>query len=87
MTFFYRIYYNSSSLEGGFYSINTKQVRKLPFILSNEYYNDVISLVEKLNNNYNDKDMSSLNLIVYKIYQLSDAQITLIDEYFKHNGF
>lgn len=81
MTFYYRLYYNSSSLEGGFYSINTEQIKKLPIIIDNMAKNEIIKVVNSLNDNYNEFDFNLLNDLVYNIYSLNTDEIKLIEDY------
>ena len=81
MTFYYRLYYNSSSLEGGFYSINTEQIKNLPIIIADNYKNEIISLVNMLNSKYSKDTFEKLNKIIYKIYNLNDSEVELIENY------
>ena len=81
MIFYYRLYYNSSSLEGGFYSINTEQIKKLPIIIDNMAKNEIIKVVNSLNDNYNEFDFNLLNDLVYNIYSLNKDEIKLIEDY------
>ncbi len=81
MSFYYRLYYNSSSLEGGFYSINTEQIRNLPVLFNDNYKEEIVSAVNSLNENFSLGMFNKLNQIVYKLYNLNEIEINMIERY------
>lgn len=81
MTFYYRIYYNSSSLSGGFYSINTEQIKDLPLKYNEKYLNIIIELVDKLNTNYDENVYKQLDNVIFELYNLTDEERNIINEY------
>ena len=82
MTFYYRLYYNSSSLDGGFYSINREQIEKLPIVYDEKYAEELIKLVDNIEINYDETIIKNIDNIVYKIYGLSENEISMIEKYF-----
>ena len=86
MSFYYRLYYNSSSLDGGFYSINREQIDNLPIIYNEEYEEELISLVKKVEEYYDEEIVNRINEIIYKIYKLDNDEISLIEKYFVDNN-
>ena len=85
MTFFYRIYYNSSSLDGGFYSISREQIERLPIKINEYYFDDIIALVNDLEIEYDKIKHNKLDSIIEKMYELNEEDSNLIIKYFLDN--
>jgi hypothetical protein len=82
MSFYYRVFYNSSSLEGGFYSINTEQIKNLPFIYNEKYKTTIIGLVDKLLTEFDSDVVEKINKNVYSIFNLDSNEIQMVEDYF-----
>lgn len=82
MTRFYKIYFNSLSLAGGFYRIGAPQIKELPIAeASEEQENKIIQLVECLINNPTDeKRQEELDKIIYSIYGINEEEIKILED-------
>ena len=60
--------------------IKISDLKKIPLVFSEEYYNEIIDLSDKLQNNYNNDDYNQLNSLVYEIYGLTDNEIKYVKE-------
>lgn len=85
MTDFYRIYFNSLSLAGGFYRIGNPQIKELPIkIGTDEQVNEMISLVNKLLEDHTSQDIKrQIDSLVYQLYNLTDDDIQSLNNAFE----
>lgn len=82
MNFYYHISYNSTSLDGGFYSVSPSQIEDLPL----PEINDAIFV--KLENAYDCLNISGgemsycdeIDRLVYELYGLSDEEIRIVEK-------
>jgi adenine-specific DNA-methyltransferase len=91
MTFYYRVFFNSMSLAGGFYRIGAPQVKTLPMAIpSDDVITRVEAYVDELENlcakDVADSDQKNelLELIdneIYSVYGLSEAEIDCVKNY------
>jgi hypothetical protein len=85
MSYFYRIYFNSMTLSGGFYRIGAPQIKKLPiaFATDEKTIDMIESLVENIELKYGDDIKSKIDKYVYSIYGLSDEEVDLVENTMK----
>ena len=80
MTFFYAAYFGSLSLAGGFYRIGAPQLQELPIKYVREYESDLVDLVNAaLLNSQNTDILNEIDHLVYKIYDLTEEEITVVE--------
>ena len=85
---FYKTYFNSLSLAGGFYRIGAPQIKQLPIAIGNQcQIDEVVEYVERIQQcvieNKNDEifDLESkIDELVYNIYGLSSDEMRMMQE-------
>lgn len=92
MTFFYSVYYNSMSLQGGFYRIGAPQIKELPIAIPNDgsLIDDIEKYVDEIQNlNDDNSEINSeiimdlkkkIDNVIYQIYDLSDEEIKCVEK-------
>lgn len=94
MNFYYRTFYNSMSLAGGFYRIGAPQVKELPiaFPENEETINIIESIVSTVQKGFREQnignsnqDFEYLDELIYNIYGLSDEEIQSVNSKFSNN--
>lgn len=84
MTLFYRNYFNSLSLAGGFYRVGVPQIKQLPIIIgTNEQQKKLIELATRMIKNPNDTDKSRIDKMVFEIYEISEDDVIILTETLK----
>ena len=87
MTFYYRLYYNSSSLEGGFYSINREQIENLPIkYIEDNNYEQLYFMIEKYIIDYDMNIKNEIDNYIYDLYGLTNEERKIINNYFITNS-
>lgn len=80
MTFYYSSYFSSLSLAGGFYRIGAPQLQELPIAFAPSKEKLIIEQVDLLLCNPNNEDaISSIDKLVFDLYELTDEEIALIE--------
>ena len=81
MSYFYRIYFNSMTLSGGFFRIGAPQIKKLPIAITNDekMIYTIETLVENIENKYDNNIKSKIDKYIYTVYGLSDEEIDLVE--------
>lgn len=86
MTFYYRQYFSSLSLSGGYLRIGPPQIKELPIAFDEKIYKALIKEVENIIESYERNDLlnieeceKNINNYVYKLYNISDAEINVIE--------
>lgn len=79
---FYKLYFNSLSLSGGYFRIGAPQIKQLPIAVGSKNQQIVvIDLVNKIIEKPDTADeLRLLNNLVYQIYNLSEEEIKIIEE-------
>lgn len=79
---FYKIYFNSLSLAGGYLRIGAPQIKKIPIAFASKAEEEkVIYFVDRLIANPEDEEANILlDELVYKIYGLTEQEIKIIKE-------
>ena len=87
MTFYYRTYYNSMTLQGGYLRIGAPQVKNLPICIPSleiikciEEKVDKIQSVLNLNGEYTDETNSiykEIDDLIYQVYGFSSSDIEI----------
>lgn len=87
MTFYYRHYFSSLSLSGGYLRIGPPQIKNLPIAFNKEIYDSIIYEVDRLIAFYEANDLvnisyaeQSINEYVYSLYNISTEEINIIEE-------
>lgn len=81
MTFFYSTYFKSLSLAGGFFRFGTPQIKLLPIAENKEnIYASLTEMVVKIISNYDLELDKQINCAVYKLYNLTDEEIAIVEE-------
>lgn len=89
MTYYYRVFYNSMSLAGGFYRIGAPQIKELPIAIPDDEeiiikVEEYVGRIQEAYENDGDDEIEGLkqeiDKIVYNIYQLSDEEIKIVEE-------
>lgn len=84
ITFFYSSFFGSLSLAGGFYRIGAPQLKDIPIKFVEEFEKQVINAVDKAIQNPDDEDtINEIDALVYKIYDLTEEEIALIEDSFR----
>lgn len=86
MTFYYRQYFSSLSLSGGYLRIGPPQIKNLPIAFDKEIYNLLIDEVENIISSYNKNDFEQINKsedkinkYVYMLYGISSDEVNIIE--------
>jgi len=90
ITYFYKVYFNSLSLSGGYLRIGPPQIKEIPIAKpDNSVRIELVEIVEKIMtimNNFQDSAIDELcylkeniNKKVYKIYGLTEREIELVE--------
>lgn len=86
MTFYYRQYFSSLSLSGGYLRIGPPQIKELPIAFDEKIYKALIKEVENIIESYErnvllniEECEKNINNYVYKLYNISDAEINVIE--------
>ena len=85
---FYKIYFNSLSLAGGFYRIGAPQIKLIPIAEpSEDQEREVIGIVEQIIDMKKEdratdiKELQNkLDSCIYAVYKLSKDEITILEE-------
>lgn len=81
MTFYYSTYFKSLSLAGGFFRFGTPQIKLLPIASDKDNIYDLLSkMVVKMLNHYDKELDKQIDYAVYKLYNLTDEEIALVEE-------
>ena len=96
MTFYYKVFFNSMSLAGGFYRIGAPQIKTLPIAIpADETLDKVEIYVEELEKLYsqdyaeNNRQKELLELIdkeIYSAYGLNSQEIECVKNYINNDG-
>lgn len=81
MSFYYKMYYNSMSLAGGFFRVGAPQIKKLPIAFpdSKNIIMEVEELVNELQSGCFD-NYAKLDSLIYSVYGLSGEEISMIEK-------
>lgn len=80
INFYYQVSYNSASLAGGFYTINSHQLEMMPLPYLNDNDKKKLSNYYDLyTNDYDDKYLTIINNEIYNLYNLDDNEIEIIE--------
>lgn len=81
MTQFYRNYFNSLSLAGGFYRVGAPQIKQLPIIVgTEEQQKKLIEITTRMIKKPNDTDRELIDKMVFEIYKISEDDIIVLTE-------
>lgn len=82
---YFKVRFEDKHLAGGYISINSQLLKKIPIVLSEEHFNDIIRIVEKImiekknNPDIVTQEENDLDIMVYKLYKLTFEEIKIID--------
>lgn len=86
ITFYYKYYFSSLSLAGGYLRIGPPQIKQIPIAFNKEIYDILIHEVDKLIKYYKYDDKENIyikeeviNNCVYKLYNINEEEIKLIE--------
>ncbi len=75
LTFYYRIKYKSTQMQGGALSLSKHRVQNIPIPdLNDEIINKIKKTVKRLKKDFNQNDIECLDDIVYKLYKLTEDE-------------
>lgn len=87
MTFYYRQYFSSLSLQGGYLRIGPPQIKEIPIAYDEKIYKELIDEVGNIVNYYQNQDVDNISLIekninnlVYSLYNISADEIDIIEK-------
>ncbi|HHV39248.1 MAG TPA: N-6 DNA methylase [Tepidimicrobium sp.] len=86
ISFFYKTYFKSLSLKGGYLRIGPPQLKEIPILIDKTYMDEIINKTEKLSELYimgKDQQIASyenrINELVYKVYNLNNSEVIYIE--------
>lgn len=86
ITFYYKYYFSSLSLAGGYLRIGPPQIKQIPIAFNKEIYDILIPEVDKLIKYYKYDDKENIyikeeviNNYIYKLYNINEEEIKLIE--------
>lgn len=81
MSFYYKTFFNSMSLAGGFYRVGAPQIKTLPIAMPEDV--DCIERIEKMvdsmQESLSDEVFKKIDVEIYSIYGLNEHEISLIE--------
>jgi hypothetical protein len=81
VTFWYRIYFSSLSLAGGYLQVSPRTIAVIPIPeISGADAKRIISLVDKVTGRQDEKLIDEINNLVYQLYSLNQEEISIIEE-------
>lgn len=88
MSFYYKVFYNSMSLAGGFFRVGAPQVKTLPIAIpEDEQYIEIIEcMVDEMQNSLSDDVYEKIDKEIFKIYGLNNDEERLIRENMRKEG-
>lgn len=86
ITFYYKQYFSSLSLSGGYLRIGPPQIKEIPISYDEEIYTELIKEVDRVIEFYkNNKSQNittseeNINNLVYKLYKINNNEINVIE--------